>query len=98
MIEYFELIEKIAMRLAALGHSVTFEYPGYLDIDLGDGRRLYVGTANQVWESQMVDSEGRDLGSMLTEIPWFTTDVNAIVSAIDTHIRQTKAPRGGKKD
>ena len=88
--EHFEFIENIAMRLAALGHSVTFEYPGYLDIDLGDGRCLYVATANQVWESRIVDAEGRDLGSMLTEIPWFVTDVDAIVSAIEGHIRQAR--------
>lgn len=51
-----------------------------------------MGTANQVWESQIVDAEGRDLGSMLTEIPCFVTDVDAIVSAIEGHIRQA---RGG---
>ena len=81
------VLADVAIGLRKREFSVTVEYPGYLTVSDNEATMDW-GTANEFWGGDNAnDEKAQILYTHETKIPSTSTDVEAIVTAIESHMR-----------
>ena len=87
--------ETVLAALIGAGLRATWEYPGAVAIDNGNGTAWWFGTANPTWFGDLMAEDGHCLRSINLRIPRDSDDVAAIVLAIGAAIQTQTCPACG---
>src|SRR5262245_54245036 len=84
-------------------HVVTYEYPGFIQIDLGDATALVFGTVNETINANELTLRGdmwdegensaETLALLDTDVPSDSTNARAMADAVVAAVRRYREPR-----